>query len=47
MCIFIEVVLVYVDDYNENILSFVNNIKIFEGGMYEVGFKMGLFKVIL
>lgn len=43
----IEVALAYTDDYNENTLSFVNNIKTSEGGTHEAGFKMGLSKAIL
>ncbi|AFI04047.1 DNA topoisomerase (ATP-hydrolyzing) subunit B [Helicobacter cetorum] len=43
----IEVALAYADDYNENTLSFVNNIKTSEGGTHEAGFKMGLSKAIL
>ncbi len=43
----IEVALAYADDYNENTLSFVNNIKTSEGGTHEAGFKMGLSKAVL
>ena len=40
----IEVALQYSDTYNENILSFVNNVKTTDGGTHEVGFKTGITK---
>ena len=41
-----EVAMQYNDSYNENILSFANNIKTTEGGMHETGFKTALTRVI-
>lgn len=41
-----EVALQYNDGYQENILSFANNIKTTEGGMHETGFKSALTKVV-
>ena len=38
----IEVVLQYTERANENILSFVNNIRTVDGGTHETGFKSGL-----
>lgn len=35
----------YTDTYNENIISFVNNVKTSDGGSHEVGFKTALTKV--
>ena len=35
----------YNSDYNENILSFVNNVKTVDGGTHEVGFKSAITKV--
>ena len=35
----------YTDSYNENIVSFVNNVKTIDGGTHEVGFKTALTKV--
>ena len=40
----VSVALQYTDTYNENILSFVNNVKTPDGGSHEVGFKTGLTK---
>ena len=34
----------YTDTYNENIVSFVNNVKTTDGGTHEVGFKTGITK---
>ncbi len=34
----------YTDTYNENIISFVNNVKTIDGGTHEVGFKTGITK---
>lgn len=42
----VEVALLYNDSYNENLLSFVNNIKTPDGGTHETGFRMGLTRVI-
>ena len=41
-----EVALQYNDGYNENILSFANNIHTPEGGMHEEGFKRALTNVL-
>ncbi len=41
---FAEIALQYNDSYNENILSFANNIHTGEGGMHELGFKNSLTK---
>ncbi len=41
-----EVAMQYNDGYNENILSFANNINTSEGGMHETGFKSALTKVL-
>lgn len=38
--------MLYNDTYNENLLSFVNNIKTPDGGTHEAGFRMGLTRVI-
>ncbi len=43
--IVVDIALQYTDSYNENILSFVNNVKTIDGGTHEVGFKTGLTKV--
>ena len=40
----VNVALQYTDTYNENILSFVNNVKTIDGGTHEVGFKTGITK---
>jgi topoisomerase-4 subunit B len=40
----VSVALQYTDSYNENIVSFVNNVKTIDGGTHEVGFKTGLTK---
>jgi len=42
----VEVALLYNESYNENLLSFVNNIKTPDGGTHEAGFRMGLTRVI-
>ena len=36
----------YTDGYNENIVSFVNNVKTPDGGSHEVGFKTAITKVL-
>ena len=41
-----EIALQYNDSYNENILSFANNIHTPEGGMHETGFKAALTRVL-
>lgn len=41
----VEIALQYTDTYNENIISFVNNVKTSDGGSHEVGFKTALTKV--
>ena len=41
----IEIALQYTDSYNENLVSFVNNVKTSDGGTHEVGFKTALTKV--
>ena len=40
----VDVALQYTDTYNENIISFVNNVKTTDGGTHEVGFKTGITK---
>lgn len=40
----VDVAMQYTDTYNENILSFVNNVKTGDGGTHEVGFKTGITK---
>ncbi len=42
----VEVALLYNEGFNENLLSFVNNIKTPDGGTHESGFRMGLTRVI-
>ena len=41
----VEVAMQYTDSYNENIVSFVNNVKTIDGGTHEVGFKSALTRV--
>ena len=43
--IVVDVAMQYTNTYNENIMSFVNNVKTIDGGTHEVGFKTGLTKV--
>ena len=38
----VDVAMQYTDTYNENIISFVNNVKTVDGGTHEVGFKTGI-----
>ena len=38
----IEIAMQYTDTYNENIISFVNNVKTGDGGSHEIGFKTAL-----
>ena len=40
----VDIALQYTDSYNEQIMSFVNNVKTGDGGTHEVGFKTGLTK---
>ncbi len=40
----VEIALQYREDYQENILSFVNNVKTGDGGSHETGFKTGITK---
>lgn len=42
--ILVDVAMQYTDTYNENIISFVNNVKTIDGGTHEVGFKTGITK---
>ena len=42
--IVVDIAMQYTDTYNENIMSFVNNVKTIDGGSHEVGFKTGLTK---
>lgn len=41
----VEVAMQYTDTYNENIVSFVNNVKTIDGGSHEVGFKTALTRI--
>ncbi len=41
-----EIAIQYNDSYNENIISFANNINTPEGGMHETGFKAALTRVL-
>lgn len=41
----VEIAFQYTDSYNENIISFVNNVKTIDGGTHEVGFRTALTKV--
>ena len=41
----VDIALQYTETYNEDILSFVNNVKTIDGGSHEVGFKTGITKV--
>ncbi|MBR5543491.1 MAG: DNA topoisomerase (ATP-hydrolyzing) subunit B [Oscillospiraceae bacterium] len=43
---FAEIAMQYNDGYNENIISFANNINTTEGGMHETGFKAALTRVV-
>ena len=40
----VDIALQYTDSYNENLLSFVNNVKTVDGGTHEVGFKTAITK---
>ena len=42
----VNVALQYTDNYAENIISFVNNVKTSDGGSHEVGFKTALTKAV-
>lgn len=41
----VEIAMQYTDTYNENIVSFVNDVKTIDGGSHEVGFKTALTRV--
>ncbi len=41
----VDIAMQYTDTYNENIISFVNNVKTGDGGSHEVGFKTALTRV--
>ena len=41
-----QIALAYNDGFDENVLSFVNNIRTIDGGTHESGFRMGLTRVI-
>ncbi len=41
----VDVAMQYTDTYNEEIVSFVNNVKTIDGGSHEVGFKTALTRV--
>ena len=41
----VEIAMQYTDTYQENIISFVNNVKTIDGGSHEVGFKTALTRV--
>ena len=41
----VNVAMCYTDSYNENIISFVNNVKTIDGGTHEAGFKSAITKV--
>ena len=36
----------FYDNYSENIRSYVNNVRTFEGGTHEIGFKLGLTRAV-
>ena len=40
----VDIAMQYTDSYNEQLLSFVNNVKTSDGGTHEVGFKTGITK---
>ena len=40
----VNIAMQYTDGYNENIMSFVNNVKTVDGGSHEIGFKTALTK---
>ena len=42
----VSVAFQYTDSYNENLISFVNNVKTSDGGTHEVGFKTAITKAI-
>ncbi len=41
----VDIAMQYSDDYQENIISFVNNVKTPDGGSHEVGFKIALTRI--
>ena len=42
----VEIGIIYNEGYNEEVVSFVNNVRTNDGGTHEVGFKAGLTKII-
>lgn len=42
---YVEIAMQYTDNYNENLISFANNINTTEGGTHEIGFKAALTRV--
>ena len=42
----VDIAMQYTDSYNENIVSFVNNVKTIDGGSHEVGYKTAITKVL-
>ena len=40
----VDIALQYTDSYNENVISFVNNVKTIDGGTHEVGFRTAITK---
>lgn len=42
----VDIALQFTESYNENILSFVNNVRTRDGGSHEIGFKIGLTKSV-
>ena len=42
----VDIAMQYTDTYQENIVSFVNNVKTSDGGSHEVGFKTAITKVL-
>ncbi len=41
----VDIAFQYTDNYSENIISFVNNVKTIDGGTHEIGFKTALTRV--
>lgn len=41
----VEIAFQYTDTYNDNVISFVNNVKTADGGTHEVGFKTALTRI--
>lgn len=42
----VDIAIQFTESYNENILSFVNNVRTKDGGSHEIGFKIGLTKAV-